>query len=644
MDHIIDLPVPPLCADHPDNAIRRGERIVIELIDGRKLIGRLMKFDADKGHIAVDLEGADKHKNLGMHELRLLRIPQPRPWHNDTDLGPGDDAPPAMRPLEFNIEFCDHSTIDGMSFGFRNGRHGIHLFPVQDADQYTHLFIPNNAIARHRIGKQLVRASRTPAAEHDDAVTVLEYPEQRAFRPTDDLATGNDHKTARLPQPQRNPSGAAIGREGGQSASALIINAIESAAADATAFLRTLLNDALRSEVTAIHFESSHAGGARIRLRRDGELREHGTVSAERWPHLLARLKAAAGLDSPATTGACIAQLDTTFLRPLALQAQLYVIATRDGGHDVVLKITAAAHAHDFADLGFDDDLVRRIDACAAARASGLFLVCSGSEAEAAELAQALLLRGNTGRNKVWTLASAGGALPPDVRRVTPPAGHETDISQAIETLLGADADLIMIGRLADSALARRVVGSALAGPRLIATLPARNSGEAVERLINMGVPRYELADALSLVVMHSHARKLCSECSQAQPLSNDDLDHLVNDYLADTLSLDDLPAHTSMLREATRQQWRTASAAPTVRRAVGCRQCQGSGYQGRTVLHEALEITAPVRRAILDGADARAITQAAIGAGMRTLRQHGIQRALQGDIDLVQARAASPR
>ena len=643
MDHIIDLPVPPLCADHPDNAIRRGERIVIELIDGRKLIGRLMKFDADKGHVAVDLEGAYKQKNLGMHELRLLRIPQPRPWRNDSDSGAGDDAPPAMKPIEFNIEFCDHSTIDGMSLGFRNGRHGIHLFPVQDADQYTHLFIPNNAIARHLIGKQPARASQTPAVEHDGVVTLFEHPEQRTFRATDDPATGRDHKTARLPPPQRSPNGAAAW-ESGQSASALIINAIESAAADAAALLRTLLDDALRSDVTAVHFESSHAGGARIRLRRDGELREDGTVSAERWPHVLARLKAAAGLDSPTTNGTRIAQLDTTFLRPLALQAQLYVIATRDGGHDVVLKIAPAARAHDIADLGFDDELIRRIDACAAARAGGLFLVCSGSEAEAAELAQALLLRGNTGRNKIWTLESAGGALPPDVRRVTPPAGHEADIRQALETLLGADADLIMVGRLADGALARRVVGSALAGPRLIATLPARSSGEAVERLINMGVPRYELADALSLVVMHSHARKLCGVCSQAQPLSNDELDHLVSDYLADTLSDDDLPAHASMLREATRQQWRTASGTPTIRRAVGCRHCQGSGYQGRAVLHEALEISAAVRRAILDGADARAITQTAVGAGMRTLRQHGIQRALQGDIDLVQARAASPR
>src|SRR3569623_544890 len=98
---IIDLPVPPLCADHPDYAIRRGERIVIELIDGRKLIGRLMRFDADKGHIAVDLEGVDKHKNLGMHELRLLRIPQPRPWHNDAALSPGDSEPQAMTQLDF---------------------------------------------------------------------------------------------------------------------------------------------------------------------------------------------------------------------------------------------------------------------------------------------------------------------------------------------------------------------------------------------------------------------------------------------------------------------------------------------------------------------------------------------------------------
>src|SRR3569833_2976797 len=128
MEPAVDLPVPPLCAASDETAIRRGERVVVELIGGRKLIGKLVRFDADKGSIAMMLDDADRQKILGMREIRLMRVPQPRKC-----------VRVVSEPLEFDIEFSDQSSINGVTFGFRNGRHGMHLFPVQDLEQYTHL-------------------------------------------------------------------------------------------------------------------------------------------------------------------------------------------------------------------------------------------------------------------------------------------------------------------------------------------------------------------------------------------------------------------------------------------------------------------------------------------------------------------------
>lgn len=83
---------------------------------------------------------------------------------------------------------------------------------------------------------------------------------------------------------------------------------------------------------------------------------------------------------------------------------------------------------------------------------------------------------------------------------------------------------------------------------------------------------------------------------------------------------------------------------AAVLYRAVGCRQCRKTGYEGHLPLHEMLELSLPVRRALLDGADADAIIRAAAAAGMKTLRQDGIDKALQGHTDLVQVRAACAR
>src|SRR3569833_1800503 len=142
MEPAVDLSVPPVCAASDETVIRRGERVVVELIGGRKLIGKLVRFDADKGSIAMMLDDADRLKILGMHEIRLMRVPQPRKWVRDAAafLSQGKGVRVVSEPLEFDIEFSDQSSINGVTFGFRNGRHGMHLFPVQDLDQYTHLF------------------------------------------------------------------------------------------------------------------------------------------------------------------------------------------------------------------------------------------------------------------------------------------------------------------------------------------------------------------------------------------------------------------------------------------------------------------------------------------------------------------------
>src|SRR3569832_1940516 len=85
MDPAVDLPVPPLCAASDETVFRRGERVVVELLGGRKLIGKLVRFDADKGSNTMKLDNADRQKILGMHEIRLMRVPQPRKCSRDDD-------------------------------------------------------------------------------------------------------------------------------------------------------------------------------------------------------------------------------------------------------------------------------------------------------------------------------------------------------------------------------------------------------------------------------------------------------------------------------------------------------------------------------------------------------------------------------
>ncbi len=840
MEAALDLPVPPLCALRAETAIHQGERTVVELIDGRKLIGKLMSFDADKGKIGILIEEQEKIKKLGMHELRLMRIPQPRKWQRDDDsvLTTTKGVRVSTEPLEFEIEFTDHSTIDGVSFGFRNGRHGIHLFPVQDSDQYTHLFVPNNAIAKHRIGKllgqQLIKDK--VVSDQDVAMVLLEQQEHRSRSLGEQLSltavvnteqleqalkrqqtmphlqigeilvqdklisqqqldaalsqqqrqrhmtlgelltargvikqediqkslanklgipfvdlhqfpldpavlklvdasiairhsvmplrryqgklvvamedpthwetldtlhaiTGHpidpvmaaradlswaidycyrDGQTNPSPTPTptpaagppaaRTPPASKIDpgpppattvpqRKAAVSAAASAQAAPDKLSTETTApvqpvkhdtaaadFLRELILGAAREDASAIHLESVPQHGARIRLRQNSELREHGAIPAELWPRLLAELSLLTHFDGRHGHGAQIGLIEQSILYPSSLEVRVYYISTFDGEHDVVLKITSLSHQRTLNELDFSDGNLKRIDELTLG-GHGLFLICGPTGSGKTHLLHALLLHLNNGGKKIWVLDNAERTMPANIRHVRLGNCPDSQQDDSIEALLGADPDVVMINPLSQPRLAQQAVSGALAGPQILAGLPARNSGEAVERLINMGVPRYELADALSAVLTQRPVRRLCKHCKKSYALTGEELRGLAAEYVADHPSPDEPAARTEDLREKILEKWRKLWGGHTgqlmLHRAAGCKHCQNTGYAGQLSLHELLEVSPLVKRAILDGASAQAILRAAICSGLKTLKQDGIEKVLQGHTDLIQVRAA---
>lgn len=812
MEQTIDLPVPPLCAVSAETLVGRGERVVVELIGGRKLIGKLIKFDSEKGNIAVTPDGGEKQKALGMHEIRLMRVPQPRKWARDEDsfLSQARGVRVSSEPLEFDVEFSDHSSINGITFGFRNGRHGIHLFPVQDSDQYTHLFVPNNAIARHRIGKHLgQQLIKDQAVSDQDVAMILLEQQERRSRPlgehltssavvtTEQLERALRHQQkiphlqlgeilvqervitqqqleAALAQ-QRKERSTTVGEllvakglvtqeriqqslaaklgmpfvdlrqfpldpalvelvhhdmasryrvlplhqfngklilamddpthweaaDAVRAATGLFIEPVIAASADlawaienyyradrtpetpppredtdatpparATAalippttkaedhanlplprdtapdeaadFLRELIHHAVRQHATAIHFESTAHGGARIRLRKGGDLIEHRVIGTDKWLPLLGKLKTSSRIDTSRQSGAHTGSLDTTFLQPIALNIQVYLIGTLNGGEDVVLKLSARNHVPALGDLGLSEENFKRLDELSL-KGSRLLLICGPVRTERSTLLHALLLHLNSGNKKIWLLDDTPCRMPEPIRQV--PASHK-DISE-IDVLLNADPNVVAVNDLSDVLLAKRLVGAALAGSQILASLPAGSSGAAVERLVNMGVPRHELADALVAVLTQRTAKRLCPHCKRHYVPAIDELRGLAGEYHSDASTADapskQMQALLDVTLEAWKDAWTDTSGQLVLFRAVGCKHCHKTGYDGELPLYELLETT-PVRQALLSGANAASMTHAATAAGMRTLRQDGIEKALQGHLDLIQVRAVCAR
>jgi general secretion pathway protein E len=166
-----------------------------------------------------------------------------------------------------------------------------------------------------------------------------------------------------------------------------------------------------------------------------------------------------------------------------------------------------------------------------------------------------------------------------------------------------------MIGEMRDGETAQIAVQSALTGHLVLSTLHTNTAAGAVVRLTDMGVERYLITSSVNGVLSQRLVRRLCVRCKEA--------------YVPD-----DTVLRTSGLH-------RFAQPNQKLYRAVGCNHCRGSGYSGRTGVHELLALDDALRRSILDGADAGTLHSQAQAAGMLSLYDDGLRKVAAGQTSL---------
>ncbi len=173
--------------------------------------------------------------------------------------------------------------------------------------------------------------------------------------------------------------------------------------------------------------------------------------------------------------------------------------------------------------------------------------------------------------------------------------------ASGLRHILRQDPDIIMVGEIRDLETAEMAIRSALTGHLVFSTLHTNDAIGTIVRLINMGVESYLVCSSLSLTVAQRLVRKICPHCKESYTPTKEVIQGLGMDG----------KAQKGML----------------FNRGKGCRRCKDTGYYGRTAICEVLEMKAPIRNAILNGADIEMIRQAALKLGMSTLRESGLQK-----------------
>ncbi len=367
-------------------------------------------------------------------------------------------------------------------------------------------------------------------------------------------------------------------------------------------FVERLLARAIDTRASDIHVEPLERR-LRVRLRIDGILHDEETAPLSSAPAIVSRIKILSRLDIGERR---LPQDGALKLNVRGREVDLRVAtAPVANGETVAIRIfDREAARFDLGALGFDDALLGCL-AKALQRPNGIVLVTGPTGSGKSTTLYAALNRLNTTGRKIITVEDPVEYKLDGLNQIQVKPGIGLDFARALRSILRHDPDVIMVGEIRDAETARIAIQAALTGHLVLSTLHTNDAASAVVRLHDMGIEDYLLTSTITGVIAQRLVRSLCVACRR--------------------------PAEIPGFLEARAAGRRAQGLAVSYFETGGCELCRGTGYIGRTVVAEFLEMDSAVRSNVLAGVEAAALRNAAIRSGMPTLYESGLDAVFVG-------------
>ncbi|HEY9268004.1 MAG TPA: ATPase, T2SS/T4P/T4SS family [Methylotenera sp.] len=394
-----------------------------------------------------------------------------------------------------------------------------------------------------------------------------------------------------------------------------------------------IILDAFNDGVSDIHIET-YAGrkSTRVRFRKDGVLADYVEIPANFREAIISRIKIMAQMDISNRRTPQDGKIDFQRFGSAKIELRVVTIPTTNNLEDVVMRVLAAAKPLPIEKLGSAPDILDSLKRIVE-RPYGLILVCGPTGSGKTTTLHSLLGYINTPSRKIWTVEDPVEISQPGLRQVQVNNKSGLTFAHVIRSFLRADPDVIMIGEMRDQETTKIAIEASLTGHLVLSTLHTNTAPESVTRLLDLGMDPFNFADALIGVLAQRLLKALCKECKQAYEPDAQQIDALLAEFLEGS----------SIGREEAAKDWQLHFAkdgAYTLYKAAGCPHCNNTGYSGRVGVHELMTVNPEIRHLIQTRAPLSELQQAALKAGMRTLRQDGILKVLLGDTDMAQVRA----
>lgn len=376
-------------------------------------------------------------------------------------------------------------------------------------------------------------------------------------------------------------------------------------------FVNKMLLDAIKKGASDIHFEP-YEKHYRIRFRIDGVLKEVAAAPVSQAGRIAARVKVMSKMDLAEKRVPQDGRIKILLSKNKAIDFRVSSCPTLYG-EKIVLRILDPSSAQ----LGIDalgyEPFQKDLYMHALNKPYGMILVTgpTGSGKTVSLYTGVNIL--NTPERNISTAEDPVEINLPGVNQVNvnPKAG--LTFAKALKAFLRQDPDIILVGEIRDLETAEIAIKAAQTGHLVLSTLHTNDAPQTLTRLLNMGVPAYNVATSVSLIIAQRLARRLCKHCKSPVSLPRELL--LKEGF------------HAEQIDHADFQ----------VFEAKGCDQCT-DGYKGRVGIYQVMPVTDKIGRLILDGGNATDIADEADREGVWDLRRSALAKVGAGITSLTEA------
>jgi type II secretory ATPase GspE/PulE/Tfp pilus assembly ATPase PilB-like protein len=385
-----------------------------------------------------------------------------------------------------------------------------------------------------------------------------------------------------------------------------------------------IILDAYARGASDIHIEPYPGKqNTQVRIRVDGACTIYQTIPFSYKNAVVSRIKIMSDLDIAERRKPQDGKIKFKKYGGKDIELRVATIPTQGGMEDIVMRILAAGEPIPLEKMGFSKANLENFISVVT-QPYGIIFVCGPTGSGKTTTLHSALAYINKTETKIWTAEDPVEITQKGLRQVQVKPKIGFDFAAAMRAFLRADPDVIMVGEMRDNETTSIGIEASLTGHLVFSTLHTNSAPESITRLLDMGMDPFNFADAVLCILAQRLVRTLCKDCKKSYNPSQEEYDELVREYDKEEFEKNiNIPYSDDL----------------TIYQPAGCEFCNNTGYRGRMGLHELLMGTDEAKKLIQKKAKMEEIRDQAIADGMRTLKQDGIEKVLQGHTDLLQVR-----